>query len=863
MSRHLPAALVTAAALAACPAARAHFPHDPIAEVALWGEGSGAHIVAQYLYPKRRLIVVSDDGGDSFGYVAPPSVDDVLEDLRFADETTLVAADGVSSAVLISDDGGWTWGATAEPDGSAVWSVAPSPAFAEDATLVAGTAEGLWRSADRGATWEPVPAYPGDAVRGVLLSPAWPGDPFIAAWTRGGALWLTRDGGASWTRAAVGVDAVITTATLSPGLTDDGRLWAGAEDGRIWRSDDRGETFVEVSPRPGGEDLAEPIADLTALAAGRQLAVSPTHAVLCSDDGGEDWATCDEGIPAQTSQSSSDWGHYRRLDAGPERGARVALGAWQGLVLSDDGGESWSKRCAVLPTYERALAIGPAYPDDPRIYVGAYGAGLYVSEDGGASWTVIADRQQHLYMEQVVPSPGFPDDPVLMLVSSRRLIRSEDGGETWASVDIPEMYALHEVVPAPTFTADGVVLASGTTRDEGQRVIARSADRGRTWEVAWMGDPPPAAQVMAPVFSPNYETTGAVYAGQSFPPGALRSDDGGASWTVLHELSADQEVAALFAVDDGGSDLLVLVTALGQVWRGGADGAGWELVTDLGTAVVGGVALGAGETPALVLRTDPSGLWRSLDGGATWRELPTSFSSPVLGLAAPPRYPDDPTLMASTHYGTFVTCDDGASWSLVDRLLRLEQDSCALRYEGDGWSVVEGEGTGEAVAVSATPGDAVEVRVRGSAVRWLAARWPEAGVAVVSLDGEELAQVDLAADTPVITQVVFEGELGDDLTHTFRVEVLDGEVQVDAVEILRDRVENGPAEVYEVAGWCVDLPPDGAPPRGCCPAEDDGDAGGGGVVILLAVLVSLRRRDAEAATRPPRRPPRGAPGGST
>ena len=108
MGRPGPAILAFVIALGATLSARAHLPHDPIAAVALAGTDDSTQVVAQYLYPGRPIVMVSEDEGRSWGYLSPPGMNHEFIQLLFATEDVLFAADEFEPALFVSEDGGWT-----------------------------------------------------------------------------------------------------------------------------------------------------------------------------------------------------------------------------------------------------------------------------------------------------------------------------------------------------------------------------------------------------------------------------------------------------------------------------------------------------------------------------------------------------------------------------------------------------------------------------------------------------------------------------------------------------------------------------------------------------------------------------------
>ena len=286
--------------------AGAHMPHDVVTTVAV---GEDDRIVLQYEFRRRPMMVISDDDGDTWAFRAPEMSQELLTDLRFADGTTLYAADGVSIAAAVSEDGGLTWTWTASPDGTAVVRVAP--AYGASPVVLAATELDVHRSDDAGDSWESLGALPASAVRDLAVSPGYPDDPFVAVLTEDHGLLLTHDDGETWDSVVL-PSAPSFALALSPTFDVDDALWVATQGGIVLASDDRGATFETLDVDVEG--FAGDVHDLVALDVDRLLAVSGQMAALCSDDAGLTWALCDDGITEKSVHQQGSWGHYRWVD---------------------------------------------------------------------------------------------------------------------------------------------------------------------------------------------------------------------------------------------------------------------------------------------------------------------------------------------------------------------------------------------------------------------------------------------------------------------------------------------------------------------------------------------------------------------
>ena len=128
-----------------------------------------------------------------------------------------------------------------------------------------------------------------------------------------------------------------------------------------------------------------------------------------------------------------------------------------GLLVSEDGGRSWSEHEPPEP-----LASVAIDPRDPRRAVAAGERGTYSSRDGGAAWRPLSDEGGLL---------SWPDADALFVVGfDGAVARSRDAGRSWQPVgEIGGPPAAFDNAGSDLYVA----LHDGT--------VKRSADGGRTW----------------------------------------------------------------------------------------------------------------------------------------------------------------------------------------------------------------------------------------------------------------------------------------------------------------------------------------------------------------------------------------------
>jgi photosystem II stability/assembly factor-like uncharacterized protein len=237
--------------------------------------------------------------------------------------------------------------------------------------------------------------------------------------------------------------------------------------------------------------------------------------------------------------------------------------------------------------------------------------------------------------------------------------KSLDSGRTWRPVTANPR-AAHATAVAVDPSDSNVVyvgLSSG---------VFVSRDGGAEWDVRAVGMSD--TRVFALAVNPRSPHT--VYAG-GFGGRFYRSTDRGATWAETRIGSDVYRVTSL-AVDAGDSSVPALenrATALyagtsgGGLFRSDDGGATWRALAGLAERIVYAIGLDP-RIPSTVYVGTPTGVYRSLDRGGNWALAGPGLSVPVLCLAVDPGRPS--TVLAGTPDGVMTTEDGGRTWRRVD-----------------------------------------------------------------------------------------------------------------------------------------------------------------------------------------------------
>jgi photosystem II stability/assembly factor-like uncharacterized protein len=364
------------------------------------------------------------------------------------------------------------------------------------------------------------------------------------------------------------------------------------------------------------------------------------------------------------------------------------------------------------PVGNRMSAVA-GVPGDPRTYyAGAASGGIFKTTDAGATWQAIFDGEPVASIGSLAVAPSDPN--IVWAGTGETWIRSHislgagiykstDAGRTWTLMGLETTGRIGRVVVDPRNPDVVLACALGTAYGpQPDRGLFRTSDGGRTWQKVLFVDENTGCSDVAidpndpqTVFAGMWQFVIHTWAQESGGPGSglFKSTDGGATWTRLtgHGLP-EQEVGKIgIAIAKSDSKRVYALietgtgepfhekpTAAGELWRSDDGGATWRMMTP--SHDVGGrphyyfrMAIEPDNADDLYFLT--ASFSESRDGGATLRTLrgyPATAGGHALG--APPLgdFHDiwiDPTdanrMIVSNDGGVGFTVDRGRTWQRV------------------------------------------------------------------------------------------------------------------------------------------------------------------------------------------------------
>ncbi|HEY2475763.1 MAG TPA: hypothetical protein VGI19_13320 [Candidatus Cybelea sp.] len=517
---------------------------------------------------------------------------------------------------------------------------------------------GVFKTSDGGRTWSKV-LYK-NADTGAISLAMEPGNPnviYAALWqTRrppwnvyppsngpGSGLYKSSDAGATWTQLTHGLPEHVGHIGLSISAAAPHRVYAMVDSppnaGGVFRSDDDGASWTRTSGAQRIWQRGWYFGGITADPRNPDTVYVMNTATYRSTDGGKDF-------DAMLGDPTGDDFHTLWID--PADSSRMILGSDQGVIVSVNGGRTWSSWYNQPTAQFYHVATDNAFPYN------AYGA----QQDSGAVMATTQSKYGTISQQDFRPlDVGGENGTLAPDPRNRSAVYGDSSGQGGPTVtrEVPATGAEQNLDPAlshPQMTWRNTWTlplafspADHTSLYFGHQNVFRSRDGGKTWQIvspdlsrANEGTP---ANLDAPTLADdnNVRRHGVVYA---IAPSPLRAD---LIWA---------------GTDDG------------YIWVTRDGTRTWHNVTppELTAWSKVGIIEASHHDPAVAYaaidrhRLDDYKpyIYRTRDGGATWTEISTGIPTGAFVNAVR----EDPVrpglLFAGTERGLYVSFDDGAGW---------------------------------------------------------------------------------------------------------------------------------------------------------------------------------------------------------
>jgi len=319
---------------------------------------------------------------------------------------------------------------------------------------------GVWKTTDAGRTWTPVfDSQPTGSIGSLVVAPSDPNVLYVGSGeglgrpdlSVGDGVYKSTDAGKTWTHLGLHDGQQIPNIAVDPAnpnrlfVAVAGHPYGPNEERGIFRSVDGGQSFEKVlfkDVNTGGNDVdidpSNPSIVYATLWEERQGPWENAQwrgtggGIYKSTDGGTTWKQLTSGLPGNGAITQAN---LAIAPSNPKRVyAAIAVNAATSFYRSDDSGETWTQITQDTRPVGRIgggdLAVPIVNPKDADSLISASTV-AYKSTDGGKSWVPFkgapgGDDYQNAWIN--------PNDPnIILLVADQGAVVTLNGGETWSS----------------------------------------------------------------------------------------------------------------------------------------------------------------------------------------------------------------------------------------------------------------------------------------------------------------------------------------------------------------------------------------------------------------------------------------------
>jgi len=319
---------------------------------------------------------------------------------------------------------------------------------------------GVWKTTDAGRTWTPIfDSQPTGSIGSLVVAPSDPNVLYVGSGeglgrpdlSVGDGVYKSTDAGKTWTHLGLRDGQQIPNIAVDPANANRlfvavaGHPYGPNEERGIFRSTDGGQSFEKVLFKDvniGGNDVdidpSNPSVVFATLWEERQGPWENAQwrgtggGIYKSTDGGTRWRQLTNGLPGNGAITQAN---IAIAPSNPKRVyAAIAVNAATSFYRSDDSGETWTPITQDNRPVGRIgggdLPVPIVNPKDADTLISASTV-AYKSIDGGKSWVPFkgapgGDDYQNGWIN--------PNDPnIILLVADQGAVVTLNGGDTWSS----------------------------------------------------------------------------------------------------------------------------------------------------------------------------------------------------------------------------------------------------------------------------------------------------------------------------------------------------------------------------------------------------------------------------------------------
>ena len=358
----------------------------------------------------------------------------------------------------------------------------------DGSSAIAGLKDGsVHLSEDSCQTWKQVFQRKDDFVCKLKFSPNYANDGTIVCGTAKGFVFLSSNHGDDWEVRSNGlsrwvhhVNILINKIVFSPNYKNDKTILLGKTTG-LYRSANAGRSWSKVNEVDTAKEIGKPVLY-------RKLGISPEF----GNDGlmflfsvprkilgvteKHVWKFNDKTKELKQISIGRDNNYINGFAFAPKGSEQklVFAATAQGPFVSQDEGNSWQQ---LSRNGAQKLFVSPNLDRDGLIYLMDNKGRVHVSKDTGQSFKPTKLNLDGHYIDNLTFSPNYRDDKTLFVTTfGDGVFRSKDAGETWSYFGLKGKWLFSGPTFSTKYATDNTMFAP--TVDG----IYRSTDAGNTWK---------------------------------------------------------------------------------------------------------------------------------------------------------------------------------------------------------------------------------------------------------------------------------------------------------------------------------------------------------------------------------------------
>lgn len=518
-----------------------------------------------------------------------------------------------------------------------------SPNFSNDNFLLVTERKNLLRSTNGGDSWKRLVRgldYDSE-ITGISISYDFEYNGVIYMSTNGDGIFKSEDAGNSWHKINTGLSTLRIGLLYAPRCDGKGVIYAAGEDGALFKCENGCEDWIRLL-NPGEIDIASIIVSRN----------NPQQLIIGCENGDLYVFNC---VSRRLDKLSHDPGrgaiNVVAFPPNTSSNETFLMGTQKrGVMKTVDGGKTFEGINAdIFNQPIMSLAFSPDYDHNKTIYVSTWFDGVFCSKDGGQTWQhhskglstdPQADAGKLPHFRTIKMSNGFSTDGVMFLNGFDALFKTTDRGNTWRAVETLPAKLIVDFDISPAYNDGGEVAwvtyaGAAYIMDNFHACSFKISNCGIGY-----------AAIRRPVikFSPDYENDQSIFSASNNV--FLKSGDCGGLWE---------------------SNRMFNILGLPLFFERFVQNPEYYQRRYVATSIVASPDIGEDNT--LYMATRKKGLFRSKNGGKTFKEIFKANQHLTTAMAISPDFVNDHVLFIGIagDKKIYMTDDRGDSWHPVDK----------------------------------------------------------------------------------------------------------------------------------------------------------------------------------------------------